>query len=124
MAGNQIILIAEDEKPMASALEMKLTGEGFDVEVAEDGADAIKKVEGTTYTLVLLDIVMPGADGFDVLEKINPKKSGTHVLVLSNLSQEEDREKATNLGASDYMVKSDTSINDIVAYVKKTLNTE
>ena len=115
------ILVAEDEKPMAKALELKLTSVGFEVEVAFDGEEAIKKIKDNKYDLILLDLVMPKVDGFDVLKEIQNLKLSTPVIVSSNLSQEEDRKKAKDLGAKDYFVKSDTTLNELVEKVKQNL---
>lgn len=122
MTDTRRILIVEDEKPMAHALEMKLNNEGFAVEVSENGEEAIKKIEETSYDLVFLDLIMPNADGFEVLKKIKPKERKAKVVVLTNLSQDEDKEKATELGASDYIVKSHTPISEIVEYAKELLH--
>ena len=115
------ILVAEDEKPMAKALELKLTSVGFEVEVAFDGEEAIKKIKDNKYDLILLDLVMPKVDGFEVLKEIQKLKLATPVIVSSNLSQEEDRKKAKDLGAKDYFVKSDTTLNELVEKVKQNL---
>jgi len=112
------ILVAEDEKPMANALKMKLESAGFAVTLAHNGEDALEALDNDTYPIMLLDMVMPQMDGFDVLEKMNERDEDIRIIVLSNLSQEEDREKAQELGAEEYFVKSDTSITDIVDRVK------
>lgn len=121
MSETSPILVVEDEKPMANALKMKLEGAGFSVHVANDGSEAVEYLQDTAYALVVLDLVMPTMDGFDVLEKMNELEQEPHVIVLSNLSQEEDKEKALNLGANDFFVKSNTSIADLVTYISDTL---
>ncbi len=115
------ILIAEDEKPMAKALELKLTSAGFTVEVAFDGQEAIQKIKSNKYDLILLDLVMPKVDGFEVLSEIQKLKLTTPVIVSSNLSQEEDYQKAKDLGAKDYFIKSDTTLNELIEKVKQIL---
>ena len=111
------ILIVEDEKPLANALELKLTHSGFEVKVTYDGIDALETIKKDHYDLILLDLVMPNMDGFSVLSKLRESKNNTKVIVTSNLSQSEDIEKATDLGALDYFVKSDTSLSKIVEYI-------
>lgn len=111
------VLIAEDEKPMASALELKLNKSGFEAKAVFDGVAALDVLDKEKYDLLLLDLIMPKTDGFDVIQKLQDKKNNIPIIVLSNLSQEEDRQKAVELGVIDYFVKSDTPITDIVKRV-------
>ena len=121
------ILIAEDESSIAKAMRLKLESEDFEVEVVNDGEDVISKInecEKTKifYDLMLLDIVMPNKNGFKVLEYM--KKNNFKippVFVLSNLSQEEDSLKAKNLGASEFIIKSNTPLSEIVSKIKSYL---
>ncbi len=115
------ILVAEDEKPMAKALDLKLTKAGFEVKTVFSGAEVLTAVANDTYDLIFLDIVMPNVDGFGVLEKLKEQGNKTPVIVTSNLSQEEDKQRARDLGASDYFVKSNTPIAEVVTYAKRTL---
>lgn len=115
------ILIAEDEKPIARALQLKLTSVGFDVDLAEDGEVALKKMAQNTYDLVLLDLIMPKKDGFTVLTELKARGNKTPIIVSSNLSQEEDSRRAAALGAKDYFIKSDISIATVVEKIKKIL---
>jgi len=115
------ILIAEDEKPMAKALELKLTNSGFEVEVVYDGEAAVKALSEGKFDLVLLDLVMPKMDGFMVLEEVKKIKNKTPIIVSTNLSQTDDEKKARDLGAVDFLVKSDTSLKEIVDKVSKML---
>lgn len=116
------ILIGEDERPMAKALHLKLTNAGYDVHNVYDGDEAVQALDADTYDMVLLDIVMPRRDGFAVLEHMKEKKMKLPpVFVLSNLSQEEDSKKAIELGAKEFIIKSNTPINDVVAKVKSYL---
>lgn len=94
MATVKRILIAEDEKPMARALELKLTHEGFEAKAVFDGAAALEELEKSKYDLLLLDLMMPKMGGFEVLEQMKLKKIKIPVAVLSNLSQAEDEKKA------------------------------
>lgn len=111
------ILIAEDERPMATALELKLNKSGFEAKAVFDGETAIYILSKEKYDLLLLDLMMPKMDGFSVITKLKELGNNIPVIVLSNLSQEEDKKKAMELGAKDYFVKSDTPISDIVKKV-------
>ncbi len=113
------ILIAEDERPLARALALKLEKEGYTVTVATDGDMVLEDVEKETYDLVLMDIMMPHHDGFSLLADFKEKKMRTPVVVLSNLGQDSDKARAKELGAKDYFIKSEIKLSDIVAYVKK-----
>lgn len=115
------ILVVEDEKAMAKAMQLKLQHNGFEADIAADGEDAIEKISADGYDLVLLDLVLPKKDGFLVLEEMKKRKIKTPVVVSSNLSQDEDMEKAKKLGAVDYFVKANVSLSDVVEYVKKAL---
>lgn len=116
------ILVAEDERPMAKAMQLKLTKAGFDVAVAFDGEEALNLIETKSFDLVITDLMMPKLDGFGLLEKLKEKKINIPVIVTSNLSQEEDEEKVKKLGAKEYFIKSNTPIIQIVENVKKILN--
>lgn len=116
------VLIAEDEKPMAHALELKLQKSGFEAKAVFDGGAVIDTLAKEDYDLLLLDLMMPKLDGFGVIQKLKELKNNISVIVLSNLSQEEDKKKALELGAKDYFVKSDTPITDIVKRVTELFN--
>ena len=115
------ILIAEDERAMAKALELKLKSSGFDAKSVFNGEEAIKELEKESYDLLLLDIMMPIKDGFFVLEEIKNKNIKIPVIISSNLSQEEDVKKAKSLGAIDYFIKSNTPIASVIENVKNAL---
>ncbi|MFA5125029.1 MAG: response regulator [Patescibacteria group bacterium] len=118
MVAKKRILIAEDEKSMANALELKLNKSGFEAKAVYDGEQALATVTEGGYDLMLLDLMMPKLDGFGVLEGIKKKNLKIKVIITSNLSQEEDIKKAKDLGAIDYIVKSDTPIQAIVEKIK------
>ena len=113
------ILIVDDEKPLAKALELKLTHEGLSAKAVFNGVEAIKALESEKFDLILLDLVMPQEDGFKVLTDINELKLKTKVIVSSNLSQDEDIARAKSLGAVDYFIKSDTTLAKIVEKVQE-----
>ncbi len=115
------ILIAEDEKPMANALGLKLSSAGFETTLVYDGEAAISAVQASPFDLIILDLVMPKKDGFFVLTELKKLKIATPVIVSSNLSQEEDIKRARELGARDYFIKSDTTLAEIVEKVRVQL---
>lgn len=115
------ILVVEDEKPMANALRVKLTNEGFDVELANNGREALEKIEAGSFDLILMDLIMPDMNGFDTLQAFKEKGIKIPVIISSNLAQPDDEAKARELGAVDFLVKSNTSINDVVKRVKSVL---
>lgn len=113
MKNTKKVLIAEDEKPLAMALEIKLKKVGIDAKAVFDGSEALVELRSNQYDLILLDLMMPVLDGWTVLSEIKNKGLNIKVIVTSNLSQPEDIEKAKELGALDYLVKSDNAIADI-----------
>ncbi len=117
------ILIAEDEKPMANALGLKLSSAGYETTLVYDGEAAMAAVKDSSFDLILLDLVMPKKDGFFVLAELKKLRITAPVIVSSNLSQEEDIKRAKNLGAADYFIKSDTTLAEIVEKVKRALAT-
>jgi DNA-binding response OmpR family regulator len=122
MAQNKKVLVAEDERPVAKALQLKLQNEGFDVDVAYNGNEAIDKLKKEKFNLMILDLIMPKLDGFGVLEEMKDKGIKVNTIVASNLSQDEDIKKAKKLGAKDFFVKADTPISKIIEFVKKNIS--
>ncbi len=108
----------EDERPLAHALELKFSHDGYDVTIATDGQEALKVANSTKFDAILLDLIMPNMDGFTFLEQLKKK---TPVIILSNLGQDEDKERAKALGAKDYFVKSNTPITQIIKAVQAFL---
>jgi len=115
------ILIVEDDRPISKALQLKLVHAGFDATVAIDGEEALASLNKNNYQVILLDLMMPKKDGFSFLAEMKAKKNKTPVIILSNLGQEGDIQKAKDLGAAEYFVKSNTPLVDIVAKIKKIL---
>ncbi len=107
---------------MAHALELKLGREGFEMVVVEDGEEALRILNQEQFDLIILDLILPRRDGFAVLTELKQKKIKTPVIVLSNLGQEEDQERAKKLGVRDYFVKADTSLANLVSQVSRLLN--
>lgn len=113
------ILIVEDDIAIAKVLGLKLAKSGFEVRVVDDGEKALAEIAGTRFDLILLDLLMPGTDGWAVLQKL--KGTNQKIVVTSNLGQEEDIKKAKELGAMDFLVKSDTPLLKIVEKINSHL---
>ena len=117
------ILIIEDDKFLRELISHKLSGEGFAVSEAVDGEEGVKKTKEDNPDLVLLDLILPGIDGFEVLSKIkeDPKASSIPVIILSNLGQREEIEKGLKLGAVDYLIKAHFTPGEIIEKIKSVL---
>jgi DNA-binding response OmpR family regulator len=116
------ILIVEDELPLTRALEIKLTRADFVVQVTHNGQEAMDALSNGKFDLIVLDLIMPIMDGFKFMENVAGKSGTPDILVLSNLSQVEDIEKAKRLGAFDFLVKSNASLQNIVDYITAHFN--
>lgn len=114
------VLVVEDDKFLQKMLLMKFSAEGYKVAGAGDGEEALKQAFAETPDLVLLDLILPKVNGFEVLTelKAEPKTRDVPVIVLSNLGQDEDMRRVKDLGAVDFLVKSNLSIHDVVDKVK------
>lgn len=115
------ILIAEDEPALRHIFVLKLESSGFEVHVAENGQQALDILAKEKFDLLILDLIMPEKSGFDVLEELQRRKNKMPVIVASNLSQDEDLERAKQFGIKDYFVKSHTSVATVVDNIKKIL---
>lgn len=113
------ILVVEDEKALRETLEYNLTNEGYEVDTSADGLDAYKKAHEGNYNLILLDIMLPGMDGFEICRKIRAEKN-TPILMLTARDDEIDRIVGLEVGADDYMSKP-FSMRELLARVKAML---
>ena len=116
------IMIAEDDAFIGDIYEVKLKDAGYNVILANNGRDAIEKLEsGVRPHIMLLDIVMPYMDGFDVLEAISHREEWKKipVVLLTNLSQKEDVDRGMALGAKDFLIKSHFTPSEVLAKVQK-----
>ena len=123
------ILVVDDEAPLRHALIDKLTREGFEVEQAADGEEALAKMKEFMPDLMLLDFVMPKKDGVEVLKEMrkNSHYSNVRVIMLTNLSDPMKSYEATDAGegilnSMDYLVKSDWKIEEVVDKIRKKLS--
>lgn len=118
-----LIMVVEDDRFLVKAIEAKLLSSGFKVIVARDGEEAIEALKKATPALMLLDLIMPKKNGFEVLEDMHasPTWKKIPVIILSNLGQESDQKKGMELGAVDYVVKTKFSLQQIVELLKTHL---
>ena len=115
------ILIVEDERPLADLLASKLEKENYEVARAYDGEAGYKKIKEWKPDMILLDIVMPKMDGYEVLEKLNEEKIKIPVIIISNSGQPVEIEKTKKLGAVGHLIKTEFNPVDVVRQVKDYL---
>lgn len=117
------VLIIEDDKFLRELMSRKLSSEGFETVEAIDGESGIKKIKEEKPEIVLLDLILPGIDGFEVLAKVkdDPETNPIPVVILSNLGQRDDVERGLKLGAIDYLVKAHFTPNEIIKKVRDVL---
>ncbi len=122
-SSQKTILIVEDDEFLRSLTAKRLEKENYHIEVAVDGENAISTVEGIKPDLILLDLLLPGKDGFEVLKKIRSTEvtKGIPVIIFSNLGQKEDIEKAKALGVDDFLIKANFTLDDVVGKIKKLI---
>jgi len=118
------ILIVEDDRYISKMYQLKLSLDGFDVQVAENGRVGIDKLKEFHPDIVLTDILMPEIDGFEVIKtmKADSEFSTTPILIMSNLGQEDHIQKGLSLGAVGYIVKSQYTPSKVVDKIKETLS--
>ncbi len=109
------ILIVEDDTFLQGLAATKLTKEGYQVTTASNGDDAISKLGTESFDFVLLDLVLPGVDGFGILENIrkNEKTKAVPVIIFSNLAEDKDIKRAQELGANEFMIKSNFTLDEL-----------
>jgi len=117
------ILVIEDDKFLRELIVRKLLAEAFEVAEAVDGEEGIRKVRDEKPNLVLLDLILPGIDGFEVLTRMksDPTITQIPVIILSNLGQKEDVERGLKLGATDYLIKAHFTPGEVVEKIKASL---
>ncbi|MEK7549004.1 MAG: response regulator [Patescibacteria group bacterium] len=124
MAEKKTILIVEDDFYLVRAYSLKFEKEGVNVVSAGDGEAAIEFLEKNKQPdMIILDLMLPKKNGFEVLQEIksNNKWKNIPLVILSNLGQEEDIKKGKEMGALDYIIKADTSIEEAIGRIKKHL---
>ena len=117
------ILIIEDDKFLRELISQKLLKEGYDIIEAMDGEKGIEEVKKEKPDLILLDLILPGIDGFEILAKIkaDPKISKIPVIILSNLGQKTDIQKGLEMGAVDYLIKAHFTPAEIVEKIRQVI---
>jgi len=115
----QSILVVDDEAPMRKYVGMNLKARGYDVLLAADGVEALKQVSRTRVDLLILDIGLPGPDGFDVLSAVR-RELAVPVLMLSARSRDDDKARALHLGANGYLTKP-VGVDELLARVRALL---
>jgi DNA-binding response OmpR family regulator len=115
------IMLVEDDSFVVDIYQTKLSQEGYEVIQAENGIEAIKKLEKEIPDMILLDIIMPYVDGLQVLKKIksDERLKNVPVILLTNLSQKEDINDGLGLGADDYLIKSHFTPSEVLEKIKK-----
>jgi two-component system, OmpR family, phosphate regulon response regulator PhoB len=122
-ASSKTILLVDDDLTLREMYEERLKAEGFRIIQASNGEEALLKAKETKADVVLLDIMMPKINGFDVLKflKTNNETKDIPVIILSALIQDVDRAEGKKLGAFDYIVKSETMPGEVIAKIKAAL---
>lgn len=119
------VLIVEDDQFLRELSTKKLRKEGFQVELAIDGDEGWAKIQSMKPDVVLLDIILPGIDGFEILTRVRGSEDLTvrevPLILLSNLGQESDVAKGERLGADDYLIKANFTIDEIIEKIKSVL---
>ena len=117
------ILIIEDEEILLSLLQKKLIEEGYDVSIAVNGEQGLEIMRKIIPDLVLLDIVMPKKDGFEVMEEMHNDEAlkNIPIVIISNSGQEVELDRAKELGAKDWLVKTEFDPMEVVEKVKKQI---
>ncbi|MFA6255496.1 MAG: response regulator [Patescibacteria group bacterium] len=123
MAKKKLILLVEDDEFLAELYATKLNLEGYEVALATDGEKGLKMVKEKMPDLILLDIILPKMDGFEILKNIKADKAlrNLPVILLTNLSQKDEIKKGLDLGANDYLIKAHFMPSEVVKKIKKTI---
>ena len=118
------ILVVEDDPVLKNLLGHTFAGK-YQTLYASTGEEALSLLEAHKPRLVLLDLMLPGMDGFTILGKIRERTDelkAVPVIIVSNLGQASDKDHAKSLGATDYLVKAENSVEEIVAHIERTLS--
>ena len=118
------ILVVEDDPFLSNLLKIRLEKERLNVILVKDGDEALKKIQETDPDLILLDLILPKKSGFEVLQNISldPNFKNKPVVIISNLGQTIDVQKAKELGAVEYFVKAKISIDDLILKIKEFIS--
>ena len=121
MAESIKVLIAEDEQALQMALSFELEQQGFNVAQAHDGQETIDMIRKNRPDILLLDLIMPRKDGFEVLREIreDPELKELPVIALTNLADPANEKKARAIGISEFLVKSDLDMKDVIIHIRR-----
>jgi len=119
----QKILVIEDDKFLRQLVTKKISKRDYNIVEAVDGESGLEKAEEEDPDLILLDLILPGIDGFEVLSELkdDPELSTIPVVILSNLGQKDEIEKGLQMGAEDYLVKAHFTLSEIVEKIEEVL---
>lgn len=128
---NKRLLVVEDDPFLSDIYNTKLNQAGFDVDLAMTGEECVQKLIANEYDLMILDIVLPQVDGWEILERIgemrakNPDSqiNRTKIIILSNLGQKEEIKKGLDLGADGFMIKAHFTPGEVAQEIEKALKT-
>ena len=123
MIERKTILIIEDETALLYALEAELSYAGFQIMTATEGKDGLEKIKRFKPDLVVLDIMLPDIDGLEILKQIkeDPQMKSIPVIIVSNLEKKETVEKGLKLGAKEYIIKTQYTLEEVLKKIKETL---
>jgi DNA-binding response OmpR family regulator len=124
------LLIVEDDPFLSDIYDTKLKQAGFDVDLAMTGEECLQKLAANKYDLMVLDIVLPQIDGWEILSRVkemrqknsNSNLCGLKIIILSNLGQKEEIKKGLDLGADGFMIKAHFTPSEVAEEINKTLN--
>lgn len=120
------IMLVEDDKNLSAIYKDRLLAEGYDIVTAQDGEEALAIAVKEKPDLIIADVMMPKISGFDMLDilRSTPETKNTRVIMMTALSQAEDQQRAAQLGADKYLVKSQVTLDDVARVVRETLGGE
>jgi len=119
---NKKILVVEDDEDFLSILKIKFAGEGLSIITAINGDEGISMAESEKPDLIISDVLMPKMDGIEMIKKIRVFDKNVIVIFLTNIKDEDYIKSMKELGETDYLIKADLRINEIVNKVKEKLN--
>jgi len=126
MLEEKVVLVVDDDLTLLEMYVERIKAEGAIVVEARDGEEALERIGETKPNIIMLDIMMPKMNGFDVLKKIksDPETASIPVIILTALSDDQKKKQGMELGADDYIVKAETLPVDVVAKITKLLSSE
>ena len=127
--GGKRLLVVEDDPFLSDIYNTKLRQAGFNIDLAMTGEECLRKLNENEYDLMVLDIVLPQVDGWEILTRVkamreqntNPKINNLKIIILSNLGQKEEIKKGLDLGADGFMIKAHFTPSEVAAEINKTL---